>query len=797
MKDPLRYLAVVALCLNLSACDNESDDPLVYQNEAIESYVLGHFQESLLSLKMGLKLDPSNKEMRKLLGEVWLKLGDPKACIEQLEKAAELGMHNNDLVLSLGECLQYQGDHARVLTLNFTGDLHAVSNQDIAELLALKSMSSLALNDSDVSLDYLDKAMNLSPEMPEVVLAKVHWLAANHEVDQAFLVLENFKNENPKHAKAWALLGDLYRSHYELDEAEAAYTQAIIHTRNQLDMLNYFLYRALVRTYKQSYSGALEDLHKVEVLIEDHPKTLYVRGMIELAQKQYTQAIQSFQNVVSKSENFVYAHYFLGLSYTLTKNLHSAREHLVKFSQYQPKHVYGQKLLALVEIQLGELDQAIDRLQWLTEAHPSDADSVHLLGEAYLKHGEIRKGAHYLEKALALDPERLEAQFKLGVANVELGDTTSARWAFGQVLERYPQYRKAILMKFMNEFKASHYELALNLANSYTKYFPKEPLGYNLTAMVKSAQGNHEGALAIYQQVLTMDKHDVNANTMLAKASIKEGKYETAKTYLETIIEKKPHVPTMLRLASFHIKQGDIAKAIALLQDAVEIKPNDLPAHMALTKLYLEQGEHDKAIGQLMQVPKEMRSRQAYAALQGYAYMAQKDYLQADKVYQLLSKQPSLDLLCLEFMSEYAYYKKDYQAYGKWVDQLLQFKENGRWIRWKANALWLQQEHQLALHVLKDWVTRNPSDHKTQMWYANYLMRNDNYTEAKSVYKHLLKYQPNNPIIYNNLAWILRDSSPNEAKFYIEKALKLQPDWKSALDTKQKIDSALSDSNPS
>ncbi len=788
MKLTAKNILMLILTLSLCGCEHEDKEKQAYQNLALEALDDKDYQESLINLKMGLKLDPANPEMRKLLGLVWLKLGDPKACVEQLVKSEELGLSHNAIVLPLAKCHLYQSNFDEVLAQNFTDQQFSISNQDVAALLALKAQASLAKDDPDKALDYIDKALALAPSLPKILFAKAHWLAATHEPTLALEVLEGIIKENPKYAKSWGLMADLHRLNYNLKESENAYSQAILHADSQLDLINYYLYRALVRIYQQSSTEAMDDLQVVSSLQKNHPGVAYLKGMIALSKHNYAQAIDLFQESVANHNQLIYGQYFLGLSYTLSKNYHAARDHLAHFLSVRPKHLFGNKLQALVEIQLGELNHAIERLTQMLENNPKEADIYHLLGEALLKNGELQRGAHYLSEALKIDPSRVEAQLKLGLAEIDMDNTDTARWAFSQVLEQYPQYKKALLLKFINEYRANRHDTAKGLASTYIKHHPKDTLGYTLKGMVLLREESKTEALELFNKALAIDPNDPNANTHLANLASKEGHPDKAQRYLETILQKYQHTPTLLKLSSMAFRAGNAQKGVAYLHKVIETNPHEIASYLALARLNISMGRLDKAMSYLKQVPQDLHQDQAYLAVTGLLALSSNQSHQASKLYtSLTSSKTALQKVTLEFAAQYAAANEDWPALESWSKQLVQKLPRAKWVQWQANAQWQQKNYEGAKHTLSTWLATHPNDDKSKMWYANYLMRTKDYSLAENVYLDLLRTQPLNPIVYNNLAWILKDSSPQEAKSYIEKALTISPNWPSALKTQSAI----------
>ncbi|HET9843599.1 MAG TPA: XrtA/PEP-CTERM system TPR-repeat protein PrsT, partial [Gammaproteobacteria bacterium] len=566
-----RIVRILLLMVGFLQGCNQSETSETNLQEASKSFEEQKYQESLIYLKKALKSKPSDPEIRKRLGEVWLKLGDPNACIEHLKKAQDLRMPDNEVTLSLAQCYFYKKDFEQLDALDFSENMLEVSNRDYAILSAYKAQAALVKNESSKAYDHLQRAELLMAEEPMVLLSKAQWLIYEKQFQEALHLLDKVTAQSPNNAQAWGLKGDLYRFQQKTSKAEEAYTKALQNPVNKLDQINYFLYRSLVRIYLNKLDQAQEDIVKLQKLKAQHHGLHYVNGLLALAKKDFPQAIQNFQKVLEQDENFIYTHYFIGLTHVLTKNYHSARDHLIRFTRARPSHVLGQKMLGFVELQLQDYNHAKSRLEKVKELNQKDSDVYHMLGQIYIKEGDIEQGANYLSKAQTLEPKNAEMTLKLGIAQMDLGNTYAASGAFDQVLSQIPNHKDTLLLKFINEFKAKHYPAAMELAKTYTQTHPKDPLGFNLQGMVYVAKNQTQQADDAFHAALKLAPHDPNAHTHLAMLSLKKRDVTQAIAHYKKILERHQHTLSMLKLAKIYLKETrDESEAVKLLELAIK-----------------------------------------------------------------------------------------------------------------------------------------------------------------------------------------------------------------------------------
>jgi Flp pilus assembly protein TadD len=80
-----------------------------------------------------------------------------------------------------------------------------------------------------------------------------------------------------------------------------------------------------------------------------------------------------------------------------------------------------------------------------------------------------------------------------------------------------------------------------------------------------------------------------------------------------------------------------------------------------------------------------------------------------------------------------------------------------------------------GLAMLANWVSKNPDDFRTRLEYAALLMQTGELSGARKEYEALLKQQPDDPAILNNLAWLVQKDDPNRALSMVAQAAKVAP----------------------
>ncbi len=158
--------------------------------------------------------------------------------------------------------------------------------------------------------------------------------------------------------------------------------------------------------------------------------------------------------------------------------------------------------LAQVAIAANKPADAIAPLTTALAMDSANADTLNLLGVAYLATGDASKAVQNLRRAVAFVPtDWCEPYQSLSQAYTKLGNAAEAAWATAMVdfCQQQPQKAKQELSALVDGSAAADAYLGLG--------------------MVAESQGDREAAASAYRSVLERDPGNFNAETGLARAN--------------------------------------------------------------------------------------------------------------------------------------------------------------------------------------------------------------------------------------------------------------------------------------
>ena len=210
-----------------------------------------------------------------------------------------------------------------------------------------------------------------------------------------------------------------------------------------------------------------------------------ILGIAYLGQKDFKNAIRSFQKALKFKPNYYEALNNLGNAYNNNKNFASANKAYNQALCLQPQSCDVLNNLASVAIQQENLDEAEIYLNRALKIKPDHPEALYNLGNIFWKKGDLKEAKLAYQKSVKYNPKFGQAFHNLGAVFMELERLDAALESFGNALST--EYRNAELLHdvgvalrqkgFVDEsinalqkgldYKPGCPELTFNLALSY------------------------------------------------------------------------------------------------------------------------------------------------------------------------------------------------------------------------------------------------------------------------------------------------------------------------------------------
>ncbi|HKE35387.1 MAG TPA: tetratricopeptide repeat protein [Candidatus Acidoferrum sp.] len=273
----------------------------------------------------------------------------------------------------------------------------------------------------------------------------------------------------------------------------------------------------------------------------------------DIDEHRFEAAITPLQKVLAEEPNFAYGHFQLAYVYTALKKSQEAQAEYQRAVALDPKMSAAYVNLGMMLLDNREDAAAVAPLRKAVELLPAESRPRYLLAVALDRSGDRAGAAETFEALLHLDPNDITAIQYLGWVNLRSGKPAEAE----------ARFRRAVEVQ------------------------PKGADGFRGLAESLEAQKKPE-AITAYRQYLELRPNDAEAHVRFIHLLLDQGQNDEALAELERADGGKPSVSSMKLRADIQIAQKKWPDAVATLEQAVALAPNDAQLHGGLGRTYLQ-----------------------------------------------------------------------------------------------------------------------------------------------------------------------------------------------------------------
>jgi putative PEP-CTERM system TPR-repeat lipoprotein len=692
----------------------------------------------------------------------------------------------------------------------------SLKNPDLPEILLGQARLAAAAKDLDGATKLVEQAVAKSPRNLDGLLMRGDLLRLALKPDEAIAAYRKVVEAYPDNIPARLNVASMQMSAAKYDEALKEVDE-VKKIAPQSPVANYM--RALVEFRKRNYPQARDAVQQVLKLAPGHLPSLLLSGATELALGSYAQAEQSLRKVLERSPKNVYARKLLVLSLlrshqgqraiealepvlrtdpedptvlALAGEVYMQNNEFAKATQYyeraakiDPKNAQMRTGLGLSRLATGDSERALADLESAADLNTGQYQADVVLVMTYISRNEFDKAEKTLEgllkkqpdnplvynlraavligkknnvqaraaleKALQLQPSYFPAVMNLAQLDLQEKNPQAARARFDGILAKDPNNLQALvgLAGLSQRLGASDQEAAGWLEKARTG----NPTSYQpriLLARYYLRTGNAKKAVELAQEAQSIAPDNGDVLDTLGTAQLAAGERNGALNTYTKLVAAQPRSPgALLRLANAQIANDSSTSAILTLKKSLEVKPDLVEAQRLLVPLLLKLNRLDEALKIVRDVQKQAPNSPIGSVLEGDVHMAEKKYLAAvasyDKAYFLA---------------------KSGQTAIKLHTALVQAGKSD------------EADSRLAA-----WLRDNPDDVPVRLYLADADLKVGRHKAAAEQYEAVLKHQPKNVLVLNNLAWAYEQLKDPRAIEVAEQAYKLRADSGPIMDT--------------
>lgn len=403
-----------------------------------------------------------------------------------------------------------------------------------------------------------------------------------------------------------------------------------------------------------------------------------------------------------------------------------------------------------VHLRAGDLAAARSAARATADSRPGDSQARNTLGALFMSEGQAEDGAAWFEDALQVDPGNAIAEFNLGRIAAAAGRTDEAEARFNAVLKAEPDNAAAQTALAQAAWGAGRREEAIRRLESLRIADGAALPPQLLLVRYLQASGESGRALEVARQASSAHPRDAEAAHTLGVMLLDAGQVAEALRAFERADELAPGTPQYLvNRGRAHVVSGQIDEARRDMRNALAVDPDYTPARLALVDIERRSGRLDAAGEALARLKTTAEPDDpAVALLEGELLLAQRDYERAIPRFATAI---------------------DGEMGGRAISGLFQAQ--------------LRSGKPEPERTLEDALRASPGDMSLRVLAADHYLSTGRFPAAAGHYEKLVEYQPDNPMLLNNLAWLYSQGGDPRAVSLAERAHQLAPESPMIMDT--------------
>ncbi len=705
---------------------------------------LKDLNEARSAFNDALALTPGNGDAQLGLIRIQIVNGDKKGALEELSKLIKAHPDNEDARLIRGELLRLAGKPAEAV-----GDLSFVLEKDPKNLRARFARASayIALHQYDKAIDDIKVVEEMFPESP----------------------------------MATYLRGLIAYQRKDLAKAEGYIQEVLQGVPNHLQSV--LLYGSIKYGLK-NYDVANDYLSRVMESGVDHPAVYKMIGASRVKLNRVKDAIEVLLKGVKKYPKDAQLMAMLGAAYMrLGKNAEGSKW-LEKAVEVSPNVAAYRTQLALGKLAGGEADDAIAELESAVNLGKGLVQADVLLVLGYLKKQEFDKALEAAQALVDKMPKSPVPYNLKGLAYLSKGDKAAAKKSFEQALKIDSDFHTARINLARVALLEKDYDTAGRYFDEVLKADPKNTQAFLGRIQVARMLGKQEEILPLLQKAVAANPDAFEPKLLLTQYYLDRREYLKAMSYASELERQFPNNPMVAKaVGQTRLAAGEANSAVINLQQYADANPKSVQAWLLLAKAQLKSGDKSGARASFRHLTEiAPHSAEVQTALAGMELDAGNLDTAMSIGKRMQKEHPALSM-GYEIEALVHFRKKDKQAGIAALEKAYRIKPSAGLVDNLARQYHDLGRFEESRKILRKWLKAHPDDAAIRITYASLLQTQGKYDEAQKQYERVMKAQPHNPVVLNNLAWLYGRKGDPRAIKVAKRAYEYAPDRPEIQDT--------------
>jgi putative PEP-CTERM system TPR-repeat lipoprotein len=556
-------------------------------------YMLGNLQTAETYLNKVAKVAPNNLNALRLLAATQLRLGRSDDAARTLAPVLRATNQDAGVLLVAGEIALARKDYSKAAEFF---EQAAKLNPDSAAIRTELGFSRLAQGDSR-AMDDLKTASEMEGSSSRADTFIILNQLQSKQYDAALASIAALEKKQPANPLTWNYRAAAYLGKQDTQRARDSFSQAL-----KLDPA-FFPAAANLAQLDLKANQPAAARQRFEGILKADPK--HLNAMLAMAdlslrskdEKAYVSWLEKAATTHPQAmqPRIALARYQLAKG-DKNKALATAREAV----NAQSDNPVALELLGTTQLAVGDITNALGSYRKLVEHLPGQAAPLVKLATAQIAAKDLTSARKTLQDALRIQPDFLNAQLILGGIEIQGAHFDEAHKLAKQVQQQKPDNPAGFVLEGDTAYARKDFPAALAAFDRAQKLNPSGALLVRQLQVFNATQRPEEGEKRLLSWLSTHPQ-DASIRAALAESLIKRKQYKAATEHYLVLNKSNPNNLLVLNNLAWSLFESKDSRALAFAEQALKLNPDNPAVIDTLGWILVRQGQTARGIKLLQQ----------------------------------------------------------------------------------------------------------------------------------------------------------------------------------------------------
>jgi putative PEP-CTERM system TPR-repeat lipoprotein len=284
--------------------------------------------------------------------------------------------------------------------------------------------------------------------------------------------------------------------------------------------------------------------------------------------------------------------------------------------QLDPKNIPARLLRARLDAGSGKIEPALERVNDVLAEDPKRSDALYLKGELlWVGQNKPQEAARSFKEVLAQDPRHMPAHNALIGIALQQSDVAAFNILVEELKKALPNSPETRLYEAQSALIERDYPKAREITQQLLRIAPDNFRVLQLAGAVELSGGSAIVAESHLNKALQVQPRLTVARRLLAESHLRSGQAARALAVLQPLLEGNPGAEVLALAAEAHLLNGQFAQSEMLFTRAAKVKPDDPKVQTALALAQVAKGNVERGLADLEIIARTDASTYADLAL--------------------------------------------------------------------------------------------------------------------------------------------------------------------------------------